>query len=125
MGQYLIDTNIVSKYMSGLLPVEGEHLISAVLDDRSQLSVITQIELLSWKSAFDAQIRGFVEDSLIFPLTDEIVNACVNLRRQRKIRTPDAIIAATAIVNDLILLTDNEVDFLGIPNLVFVNPNNL
>jgi predicted nucleic acid-binding protein len=125
MGQHLIDTNIVSKYMSGLLPAEGERLISAVLDDRSQLSVITQIELLSWKSGFDVQIRGFVDDSLIFPLTDEVVNACVNLRRQRKIRTPDAIIAATAIVNGLILLTDNEADFIGIPNLVFVNPNNL
>ncbi|MHA4738035.1 type II toxin-antitoxin system VapC family toxin [Dyadobacter sp. MSC1_007] len=125
MGQHLIDTNIVSKYMSGLLPEEGERLISAVLDDRSQLSVITQIELLSWKSSFDAQIRGFVDDSLIFPLTDEVVNACVNLRRQRKIRTPDAIIAATAIVNGLILLTDNETDFVGIPNLVLVNPNNL
>lgn len=73
MGQYLIDTNIVSKYMSGLLPEEGERLISAVLDDRSQLSVITQIELLSWKSSFDAQIRGFVDDSLIFPLTDEVI----------------------------------------------------
>ena len=38
-------------------------------------------------------------------------------------RTPDAIIAATAIANGLILLTDNEIDFHNIPGLQVINPN--
>ncbi|SEI66882.1 hypothetical protein SAMN05216327_103156 [Dyadobacter sp. SG02] len=123
MGRYLIDTNIVSKYLSGSLPQDGERLLDSVIDSAPQLSVITQIELLSWKSGFEARVREFVDDSSIFALTEEIVQACVRLRRERRIRTPDAIIAATAIVNDLILLTDNEVDFLRISQLTVVNPN--
>ena len=125
MGQYLIDTNIVSKYLSRLLPPEGERLLDAVIDSTPQLFVITQIELLSWKSEFENRIREFVNDSSVFALNTEVVEMCVKLRRGRKMRTPDAIIAATAIVNDLTLLTDNEVDFIGISKLKLLNPNKL
>ncbi|WP_374754564.1 PIN domain-containing protein [Dyadobacter fermentans] len=48
---------------------------------------------------------------------------CIKLRREKKIRTPDAIIAATAIVYDLTLLTDNEIDFSGIGLIKLRNPN--
>ncbi|SDE34656.1 hypothetical protein SAMN04487996_104409 [Dyadobacter soli] len=125
MGRYLIDTNIVSKYLSGLLPQEGERLLDSVIDSIPQLSVMTQIELLCWKSGFDIRVKEFVNDSSIFALTTDIVGMCVKIRRERRMRTPDAIIAATAIVNDLILLTDNEVDFSGITQLEMINPNKL
>ena len=125
MGQYLIDTNIVSKYLSGLLPVKGELLLDTVVDSIPQLSVITQIELLSWRSGFERRVGEFVNDSIIFALTPDVAEACIKLRRERKMRTPDAIIAATAIVNDLILLTDNEIAFLGVNRLEVINPNKL
>ncbi|WP_409017754.1 PIN domain-containing protein [Dyadobacter sp. CY323] len=50
---------------------------------------------------------------------------CVNLRKQRRIKTPDAIIAATALANNFTLVTDNEKEFTNIPKLKIVNPNNL
>ncbi len=62
MGQYLIDTNIVSKYLSGLLPVAGERLLDTVVDSIPQLSVITQIELCSWRSGFETRVGEFVSD---------------------------------------------------------------
>lgn len=80
---------------------------------------------MSWKSEFEKRIRESVNDSSVFALNTEVVEMCVKLRRGRKMRTPDAIIAATAIVNDLILLTDNEVDFIGISKLKLLNPNKL
>lgn len=112
MGQYLIDTNIVSKYLSGLLPPEGGRLLDSVVDSIPQISVITQIELLSWKGGFEVRIGEFINDSSVFGLTPEVVEMCIKLRREKKIRTPDAIIAATAIVYDLTLLTDSEIVFL-------------
>lgn len=67
----------------------------------------------------------FVNDSTVLALTPEVVQACIKLRRERKMRTPDAIIAATAIMHNLVLLTDNEIDFLNIPQLEVINPNKL
>lgn len=99
--------------------------MDSVIDSIPQLSVITQIELQSWKSGFETRIAEFVSDSVVFGLNGNVVTMCIKLRRDRKMRTPDAIIAATAIVNELILLTDNEVDFAGIPTLNVLNPNKL
>jgi hypothetical protein len=48
MGQYLVDTNVVSDYLSASLPVAGIALLDAVIDAVPKLSVITQIELLCW-----------------------------------------------------------------------------
>ncbi|WP_431215143.1 PIN domain-containing protein [Puia sp. P3] len=46
----------------------------------------------------------------------------VSLRKGHKIKLPDAIIAATAIVNGLTLLTRNVSDFQAISDLSFINP---
>jgi hypothetical protein len=54
MGQqYLIDTNIVSDFFSAALPEVGLQFMEAVIDAVPKLSVITQIELLCWKSVPD------------------------------------------------------------------------
>jgi predicted nucleic acid-binding protein len=42
-----------------------------------------------------------------------------------KIKLPDAIIAATAIVNNFVLLSRNTKDFEGIEGLEIVNPYQL
>jgi predicted nucleic acid-binding protein len=44
------------------------------------------------------------------------------LRKKYKIKLPDAIIAATAIVNDFTLISHNFKDFLKITELHFINP---
>jgi predicted nucleic acid-binding protein len=40
-------------------------------------------------------------------------------------KLPDAIIAATALAYDLVLVSRNEKDFDKIPNLEYINPYNL
>jgi len=42
--------------------------------------------------------------------------------KSKKIKLPDAIIAATAIVNNLVIITRNEKDFKNIENLEYLNP---
>jgi predicted nucleic acid-binding protein len=46
----------------------------------------------------------------------------VNIRRNKKVKTPDAIIAATALANGFTLITNNEKDFNNIKGLKIVNP---
>ncbi|MCF2486643.1 type II toxin-antitoxin system VapC family toxin [Dyadobacter sp. CY347] len=125
MDQYLIDTNAVSHYLSAMLTQQGIDFMDAVIDATPNLSVISQIELLSWKTSKSSHISDFINDSLIFNITPEVVAICVNIRKNRKMKTPDAIIAATAIANDFTLITDNEKDFENIPKLKVVNPKKL
>jgi hypothetical protein len=46
MGQYLIDTNVVSDYFSASFSDVGMEFMDAVIDAVPNISVITQIELL-------------------------------------------------------------------------------
>jgi predicted nucleic acid-binding protein len=46
----------------------------------------------------------------------------INICRQSKIKLPDAIIAAIALVHNLTLLTRNVSDFKNISKLIYMNP---
>jgi len=124
MGQYLIDTNVVSDYLLASLPANGLQFMDNVIDAVPNLSIISQIELLCWKTdaAMEQNIKNFIADSVIFNITPKVIAHCVNLRRNKRTKTPDAIIAATAMAHDLTLVTNNERDFTNIIGLNIINP---
>ena len=127
MEQYLIDNNVISNYFSGAFSEKAMDFLSEVICETPNLSVITKIEALSWRNADIAKeniVRLFVDFSNVLSLSDMIVDECIAIRRNRKMKTPDAIIAATAIVYDFTLLT-SDADFNRIPNLRILNPFNL
>lgn len=124
MGSYLIDNNIISKYFSDSFSEEMTNFISEIINQTPLISVITEIGALSWVSQDknkEKNISDFISDSKIVTLNSEIVSLCIKIRRSKKIKTPDAIIAATAIFYDLILITSDN-DFDGIQNLKLLNP---
>ena len=112
MGQYLIDNNIISCYFGELFSEEMMLFIGDLIDEIANISIITEIEALSWVNSDKLKekiIKEFILDANIINLNSEIVNQCIKIRRERKIKTPDAIIAATAIVNKMTLIsTDNK-----------------
>lgn len=124
MEQYLIDTNVVSDYFSASLPENGLQFMDAVIDAVPNLSVITQIELLCWKTdtAKEQWVKDFIADSTIFDITPDVIKHCVKIRRNNKVKTPDAIIAATAMAQGFTLITNNVKDFNNIKGLKIVNP---
>ena len=124
MGQYLIDTNVVTDYLLASLPANGLRFMDNVIDAVPNLSVISKIELLSWKTdtVMEQNIKDFIADSVIFNITPNVITHCVNLRRNKRTKTPDAIIAATAMSHGLILVTNNERDFTNINGLNVINP---
>jgi len=99
MEQYLIDTNVVSNYFSASFTAAGMKLMDTAIDAIPNLSVITQIELLCWQTdaATEQGIKDFIADSIILDITQDVITTCVNLRKGKKIKTPDAIIATTAL----------------------------
>lgn len=126
MEQYLIDNNVVSDFFAGQYSGKAMSFISDVIDLTPNISVITVIEALSWRSSEgnEAIIKEFVNNSNVLGISQKVVEYCVQIRRSKKIKTPDAIIAATAIVHCLTLITSDS-DFTNIPGLMFINPNNL
>ena len=127
MGRYLIDTNVIANYTAEKFPEKAMIFLANVIDERPNISVITKIETLSWRSAImqeEENVKAFVDISTIFALSDMIVDKCIEIRRNCKIKTPDAIIAATAMVYDFTLLT-SDFDFKRIPNLKILNPFDL
>lgn len=72
------------------------------------VSVITKIELLGYQNISQSdkiKIIQFLSDCEVIKLNDKIENYCISLKQFHKIKTPDAIIAATAIYLNLPLLT--------------------
>lgn len=127
MEQYLIDTNVISDYFSASLPANGTALMDRAIDAVPKFSVITQIELLCWETdaTTTQSVKDFIEDSSILEITADVIAHCVHLRKGKKIKTPDAIIAATALANDLILISRNRSDFKNIQGLQVIDPHGL
>lgn len=125
MGRYLIDTNVISDYFSERLSEEFLDFLDPIIEERPCISVITQIELLSWKTSTKTElfIKQFLDSAQLFYLRKEIVLACVEIRRNHSIKIPDAIIASTAKCEDLILITRNVKDFSKIKSLKLLNSN--
>lgn len=127
MAQYLVDTNVVSDYLSGLFKSEAVLFMDGVMDDIPNLSIISQIELLCWSTDVETEqnIKNFIADSNVLNINSEVLNHCVLLRKSRKIKTPDAIIAATALAYEFVLVSANERDFANIKSLKVVNPHKI
>lgn len=101
--------------------------MDATVDAIPNISVITQIELLCWKADLGTEqnVQSFVSDSNIIDISPAVIMQCVALRKGKKIKTPDAIIAATALAHGYTLITGNEKDFANIKGLKIVNPAKL
>lgn len=127
MGQYLMDNNVISNYFSGLFTEKTMDFIADVIDQIPNISVITEIEALSWinpDKSKEAIVQEFIQDATVLGLTPDVISECVKIRRSKKIKTPDAIIAATAIVHSLTLITSDS-DFNNIQGLQLIDPNGL
>ncbi|WP_026631135.1 type II toxin-antitoxin system VapC family toxin [Dyadobacter alkalitolerans] len=127
MGKrYLIDTNVVTKYLTEELSENGLDLIDSIIDaGDAQISVISRIELLGFapKSDHLAQfIKQFLQIFNEFGIAEDIVQKTIKIRKAYRIKIPDAIIAATALTSDLILLSDNDSDFGKVSGLKYINP---
>jgi len=124
MDRYIIDSNVIVNYTSEKFPPKAMSFLADVIDEIPNISVITKIEVLSWRSAImqeEENMRLFVNSLNLIRLSDTIVEKCIEIRRNHKIKTPDAIIAATALIHDFAILTSDS-DFDPIPNLKIINP---
>lgn len=111
-AKFLLDTNIIL----GILK-ESEaalKLVESVPFEACCYSAITRMELLGFPGILEeevAQIQGMLSCLTNFPLDRPIEDKVIEIRQQHKFKLPDAIIAATALVNGARLITlDQKLD---------------
>lgn len=126
--RYLIDTCAVIKYLTTVFPPDGITFMDGVVDTESNISFISVIELLAWNPENEDDMRvynKFIAGSNIMMMDDEIMKQTIAVRKKKKLKIPDAVIAATAIINDLTLISDNDHDFKKVTGLKYINPFNI
>lgn len=126
--QYLIDTNAVIEFLGGTLPASGSSSLENIIDlNIHHLSIINQIELLGFNGSPTEMktLEEFIDVTSVLPLTDNVVQKTIQLRKVHKINLPDAIIAATALSYDLTLITRNIKDFQNVAGLVCLDSYHL
>jgi predicted nucleic acid-binding protein len=99
-----------------------------VIDKEYSLSVISRIELYAYSKLTKkdkATLDIFTTQSSILNINDSIIEKTIELRKTYKTKLPDAIIAATAIVYDLTLISRNTSDFKNIEGLKVIDPHKL
>lgn len=123
--KYVYDTNVFIDYLSNDEMIADRFSEYFLNSHQIFISPIVRIELLSFPDLSEEEIRA-IEDLLAqfpsIPLSREIEDLTIDLKRRHKIKIPDAIIAATALNLQACLVTRNIDDFKNIPELILENP---
>lgn len=115
----LLDTNVAIYYLQG-----DQVAIKSIDKLRSQkqeiaISTITEMEILSFPHLDGIQIlkiNEWLRTIFIIPVDSRIAREGAKFRRLYKMKTPDALIAATAFVNEIHLITRDK-DFKRIKEI--------
>ena len=108
LGQ-LFDTNILIDHLNGITKATRE--ITRSKD--AAISVITWIEVMTGAASTEEEaiLRAFLSHFQCLEITREVAERAAVIRRQKRIKMPDAIILGTAEAAGRQLVTRNAKDF--------------
>lgn len=120
-GKALIDSNIIIYWAKGLLPNTSwlQNFESVAV------SVVSYMEVLGFPFSNENEkllLETFFSQIEIIDLSPKIVEQVITIKQANRIKLPDAIIVATALVHDCSLVTRNISDFKHFTEIALVNP---
>ena len=100
--EILVDTNIILYLLNG-----DDTLVDFLQGKNIYLSFITELELIDFKDnkSEELQINELLDDCSIIQLNEKIKDRYRYVRKKYRLKLADAIIAATALANNLPLIT--------------------
>jgi predicted nucleic acid-binding protein len=121
MKNILLDSNILIQLVNGEIPASKIFFE----DCNYSVSIITYMEVMGYSFKNEIEENTFKE--LFSKLTIHFIDfgvaeQVIKIRKYKKIKLPDAIIAATGIVFQSEIMTRNEADFSSIEGLNIINP---
>lgn len=105
-NKYLLDTNAVLYILNG-----DATLADFLFEKELYLSIISEMELLSYKNITDKEkqeIEEFLKEFIIININEKIKQHTIEVKKGSSMKLPDSIIAATAIALKLPLLTSDK-----------------
>jgi predicted nucleic acid-binding protein len=104
-NKFLLDTNI-------LLYVAGKRIETTSLPQGEfYVSFVTELEILSYPSLTpqeEIRLRKLLTEMPVIDATREIKDSAIALRKQYRLKLPDALIAATAQTLKATLITNDK-----------------
>jgi toxin FitB len=123
--KFLIDTNILIYYFDDLIPGNTVHIVDEIFSKSFNISIISKVEFLGWQKFDEEQYKKaalFVDGSTVISLSEKIANEAIHLKRQKRMKLPDAVIVSTCLINGFTLVTRDHDDFKGIKGVKIYNP---
>ena len=102
---FLADTNAL------IYLLNGNYCMTPYLQKRLSFSVISEMELLSFPGITQQEedsIKSLLQDCTELSISSEIKKQTIEIRKKYRIKLPDAIVSASAIVNNIPLITADK-----------------
>lgn len=120
----LVDSNVIIDYVSNRIPEKSAKQLDIYFNSNFSVSIVSKIEVLGFNTQeYELeQLESFIQLSSIVYIDEAVAVKTIEIRRMKRIKLPDAIIAATALVQNCILLSHNTTDFNKIEGLQVLDP---
>jgi predicted nucleic acid-binding protein len=121
--KYLVDTNILIYFLEG--EKVAVSFFKKIIDDDIYISLINKIEVLSFPDLSEKEEKSislFLSNFITLEINNTVAEETIRIRKKYRLRLPDAVICATLIIHDKILVSRNEKDFIRVNELKFLNP---
>ena len=105
-NKYLLDTNAVLYILGG-----DETLINFLFEKELYLSIISEMELLSYRNITEKEkqtLDEFLKEFIIMNIDEKIKLNTIEVKKSSSMKLPDSIIAATAISLKLPIITSDK-----------------
>jgi hypothetical protein len=117
----LIDSNII------IYAAKSEHanLRHLIAEHRPSVSAISYVEVLGYHKLTEPErkyFEMFFAAAPVLALSSDVIDQAVKLRQRKKMTLGDSLVAGTALVHNLTLVTRNTKDFEWITELALHNP---
>jgi predicted nucleic acid-binding protein len=126
--RWLLDSNVLIDALAGL-----PHAVRVLREARNRpevsviYSAITRIEVLGFPNLSEreeAAIRRLLNEFQEIAISDPVIERAIQIRKIARVKIPDALIAASALTVQAIVVTRNMSDFQSVPGLTVVHPDN-
>lgn len=124
--RWLLDTNFLIDAFAG--QPDAVRLLKKLPPQTPEwigYSAITRIEILGFASLNQTDEEGLRDLLAEFeetPISSTVIERAIEIRKATRIKIPDALIAATALIYEAQLVTRNANDFRSVTGIQVVNP---